>query len=862
MRLFLILLSALILAVIPDSKGQTIHDENYFDSLFSTKGEIYFTFLKGNHDLANLSRIISIDRVQGESIFAYANRREFAEFLKHENNFVILPHPGDLLPEVKMLDQVNTKEAKDWDFYPTYNAYIDMMYQFQANYPDLCQVFSIGQSVQGRQLMMAKISKNVSIREPEPQFLYTGTIHGDETTGYVLLLRLIDYLLTNYGSNPKVTNLLNNCEIWINPLSNPDGTYKAGNHTVNGATRYNANNVDLNRNYPDPEDGPHPDGNPWQPETLAFMQLAEQENFVMSANTHGGAEVLNYPWDTWAQLHADNSWWIFVCRQYVDTVHLYSPTNYMNGFNNGITNGFQWYTISGGRQDFMNYFHYCREVTMELSDTKLLPPSQLPSHWNWNYRSLLNYIEQSLYGIRGIVTSQATGQPLRAKVFIQGHDIDNSFVYTDPRNGFYQRLLDNGTYNLTFSAPGHYPLTINNVVVSRYNTVTLNVALDAGTLAADFTASATSVAIGTPINFYDQSYGAPVSWQWEFPGGTPSSSSLQNPQNIVYQTPGSYSVTLTVWDSNGNSHSVTKQNYITVNAEFFMNNQTLTVCTGLFYDSGGPSANYSNNENFVMTFIPATPGGKIKVQFLSFDVEYHSSCNYDWLKIYNGNSTSSPLIGTYCGTNSPGTIQATNPAGALTFQFHSDYSITKTGWKAQISCIPAGLPPQANFTANQTQIYKGESVQFTDLSTNNPTSWKWFFEGGTPTVSFQPNPVITYNEIGEFDVKLVVQNNFGKDSLLIENFIKVDSAIGITHPSKSKVSVIPNPAKHFIMISGNDPINTIEIIDITGNILLSKSKPAGINQTTMDVSDIPNGVYILRISYPEYSSVIKLTIMR
>ena len=116
-----------------------------------------------------------------------------------------------------------------------------MMYQFQTDYPELCQVVSIGQSVEGRELLFARISDNVGQDEGEAQFMYTGTIHGDETTGYILLLRLIDYLLTNYGTDPRITNMVNNLDIWINPAANPDGTYAGGNNTVYGATSENAN---------------------------------------------------------------------------------------------------------------------------------------------------------------------------------------------------------------------------------------------------------------------------------------------------------------------------------------------------------------------------------------------------------------------------------------------------------------------------------------------------------------------------------------------------------------------------------------------------------------------------------------------
>ena len=816
------------------------------DQIFKDRGEIYFRFNRGDHDLQKLSRIISLDDVDDNTIKAYANKKEMQAFVKLVDKFELLPKPGDLLKNPRMLSEINVKEIDDWDFYPTYEGYLDMMNQFAANHPDICEVFSIGQSEEGRELMMARISDNVGTRENEPQFLYTGTIHGDETTGFVLLLRLIDHLLENYGTDPTITAMVDNIEIWINPASNPDGTYAGGNNTVNGATRYNANYVDLNRNYPDPEDGPHPDGNEWQQETLMFMQLAEEQHFVMSANLHGGTEVINYPWDTWPDLAADNEWWIYVSREYADTVHLYAPSNYMNEYNNGITNGYQWYTISGGRQDYMNYFQQCREVTMELSDIKLLPPAQLPDHWDWNYRSLLNYMEQCTYGVSGLVTDMDTGDPLHAMVHIEGHDIDSSMVFADPQTGFYQRLLDEGTYDLTFSAPGRYPVTIEDVVITEYNTVNLDVELDAGALIADFSASSTSVSIGSPVNFTDLSFGNPVAWEWTFEGGNPETSDEQNPQGITWNETGTFDVSLTVTDSDGNTETMLKDDYISVNAEFLMSNQTVTTCTGLFFDTGGESGPYSNDEDFVMTFMPETAGANIIVEFQQFDVEYNADCNYDWLRIYDGTSTSAGLIGEYCGTDSPGTIEADNDAGALTFEFHSDYSVTEPGWKAVISCSTPPLLPVADFMADTTFIHEGESVQFTDLSANNPTSWAWTFDGGTPSTSSEQNPLVVYEEPGTYDVTLVVQNEFGSDTKTIEDFIIVDSTIGISELLENGIKIFPNPLgdEMTLHIESSLPVEEYRVFDFTGKLIDSGFSQSGKAQINMHGRE--TGIYLVK----------------
>ena len=822
MKFTKLLLGFIILFVLNPASAQIVKEiPAEIEKQLTQKGEIYFVFEKGEIPVELISKMVSIDQIKENKIYAYANSKEFVQFLKLNSEFELLPHPGELLKNPRMLGDI--KEITDWDFYPTYDAYVDMMYQFGEDHPEICEVFSIGYSVDGRELLMAKISDNVDERENEPQFLYTGQMHGDEIVTYIIFLRLINYLLENYGTNAEITNLVDNIEIWINPLSNPDGTYAGGNNTVTGATRYNANYVDLNRNYPDPEDGPHPDGNEWQPETVAFMQLADEQNFVMSANTHSGAELVNYPWDTWAQLAADDDWWVFVSREYADTVHAYAPAYYLRDMNDGITNGYAWYTINGGRQDFMNYFHYCREVTIEQSSVKMLPANQLPDHWDWNYRSLLNYLEQSLFGVQGIITDLEIGNPLVAKVFIDGHDIDNSFVYSDDELGNYYRLLYEGNYNITFSAPGHYPVTVENINMSKWNATIVNVQLDPGALSADFSASATNIAIGGNVNFYDDSFGNPVSWLWTFEGGEPSISTERNPENIVYSTEGSFDVTLEVTDSGGNTESITKEDFITVNAEFLMSNSNVTTCAGVFFDSGGENQNYSDNEDFTMTFYPETTGGKIKTEFLEFNVEYESNCEYDWLKIYDGVTISAALLGTYCGIDSPGTVEATNEDGALTFQFHSDYSLNAPGWKALISCSLAPTAPTADFTADTTHIVMGESIQFTDISTGGPTSWLWSFPGGTPATSTEQNPLITYQDWGLFDVSLTVENEYGSDTKIIENYIKVDSTIGIDELFQNDIKIYPNPVKSgFIFIETESKMICVSLFYRIGVKVLDK----------------------------------------
>ncbi len=465
--------TVLLIVLLSSFTFSQILDQQYFQK----NHEIYFKFnISDRTEIKLLTKIISIDNVEGNTVYAYANEIEFREFEKLNYTFTVSTHPGKLI-EPEMSSDIEGISA--WDVYPTYDSYVMMMYLFQTNHPNLCRIVDAGTTVQGRKILFAVISDNVNQRETEPQFMYTSSIHGDEITGYILMLRLIDSLLTTYGTDARITNLVSNAEIWINPLANPDGTYRSGNSTVYGATRGNYNNYDLNRNFPDPIYGVNPNQ---QIETTRFRNIAEANNFALVANFHGGTEVVNYPWDSWTNAypdyrhHPDEAWYQYISHQYADTCQANAPSNYMNGYDDGTTNGGDWYVISGGRQDYTNFYRWGREVTIEISDTKLIPAAQLPAHWNYNRKSLIKYMEAVLKGVNGVVTD-TLGNPIKAKITVLNHDADNSEVYSDS-SGYYLRMLAPGTYSFKFEATDYYNQTINNVIISNYNSLTtLNVEL-------------------------------------------------------------------------------------------------------------------------------------------------------------------------------------------------------------------------------------------------------------------------------------------------------------------------------------------------------------------------------------------------
>ncbi len=349
----------------------------------------------------------------------------------------------------------------------------------QAIHPDICRLFSLGQSVEGRELWAMLITDHPDVEEFEPEFKYVSTIHGDETVGTEMCLYFVDYLLNQYGVTDRITRLVNRTAIWVVPLMNPDGQV--------AVTRYNANGYDLNRSFPawpadfsgTQFDGASPDLFGRQPEVQHVMEWTADNSFTLSANLHTGALLVNYPYDDDGMGSGhdaptpDDALFEYVSETYsMFNTPMY--TNSVPSFPKGITNGSAWYQIDGGMQDWNYRYVGCNEVTIELSPIKIPDANTLSTLWDNNRDSMIAYAEMADIGIRGRVRDKVTGEPIYAKVEVVGNDQP---VFTDPDVGDYHRMLLPGAYTLKYSAPGYKSKRRRDIVVTDGRAVRVNVKL-------------------------------------------------------------------------------------------------------------------------------------------------------------------------------------------------------------------------------------------------------------------------------------------------------------------------------------------------------------------------------------------------
>jgi hypothetical protein len=396
-------------------------------------------------------------------------------------------------------------------FDPTYHTYQEMVTELdslQNAYPEVARMDSIGVSTQEKRIIWAfKISDQVQLDEDEPAVLYNGVHHACEVMGLEICMRLINDLLSVYGSDPEITSWIDNTEIWFVPLLNPDG-HSAVTSEISLYWRKNGRDLDgdsllyeyqcndwwtcyteganLNRNY---------DFNweyggsylPWhydfrgeypfsESENQALRELALFQRFALSISYHSYGEIVFYPWEWGPSYAPDEITLRDIALNIASRIAKQNQEESYDYGHNGALAGMSanWLYGKFGTFDFMV------EV---LPYPFFIPPGdQIDSVYLSNKPGAL-YLLERVNGpsITGEITDSTTTLPLEAVVRIL--EIADHFTppmnerTSDPIYGRYRWLLTPGTYTLEVSQEGYYTETISNILVSANQPTTENVAL-------------------------------------------------------------------------------------------------------------------------------------------------------------------------------------------------------------------------------------------------------------------------------------------------------------------------------------------------------------------------------------------------
>lgn len=339
--------------------------------------------------------------------------------------------------DLEVLESFDDKNAGD---YPTPEEIESKLQEIVAKNSDIMKLVSIGQSREGRNLWVVKVSDNPDLDETEPETKYIANMHGNEIVGREMMVEFLRDIGERYHKNEaEVLEVVNNTEIFIMPSMNPDGALKR--QRGNSAWR------DLNRNFPDftTQDNRNVSTGR-EPETVAVMNWHINRNFALSANFHGGTKVVNYPWDTSRDPAPLTDLITDLSTEYASKVKgFYDSTEYPGG----IVNGNAWYEVDGGMQDWSYYYHDDLQVTIELSHTKWPPYAEIPQYYIDNKWSLLRYLKRVHQGA-GIVLSDRNESGKVAITRLRNGQRERVGEYS-LKNGEYYKVLPAGTYEFQVS---------------------------------------------------------------------------------------------------------------------------------------------------------------------------------------------------------------------------------------------------------------------------------------------------------------------------------------------------------------------------------------------------------------------------
>jgi len=441
-----------------------------------------------------------------------------------------------------------------------------------------------------------------------------------------------------------------------------------------------------------------------------------------------------------------------------------------------------------------------------------------PSHWKLNWASTVNG--------KSIMQGGSSGSPVFDSNGLIMGDLTGGYASnscTTPSPAYYGKIWYSWDVNGNTSATRLKDwLDPSNTGIEKLP----GVSWENIPPVADFSANSTEVVQGDTVFFTDLSEPGVTDWDWTFENGEPATSTDENPW-VIYSDTGYVDVTLSVTNADGVDTEL-KSDYIHIGPMV------------------APTADFEADDTTIL------PGGTIHFTDLSTE----NPTEWEW---------------TFEG-GSPGTSSSQNPI--VRFNNEGIYTVTLTssnlgGSNTMVKedyIIVGGTAPEADFSASATNIMQGDKINFSDLSTGDPISWEWEFEGGIPSTSTDQNPQdIEYPEGGAFNVSLSVTNEVGSNTKLIDDYILVDW-VGIEDfNNKNDFKVYPNPGTGIFVIkfanSDNSKI-TVNVTDKAGQTVMSQSFIRTKDTFVLNLKSLPVGLYFIKIIDGNNTYTKKITIVK
>jgi PKD repeat protein len=276
---------------------------------------------------------------------------------------------------------------------------------------------------------------------------------------------------------------------------------------------------------------------------------------------------------------------------------------------------------------------------------------------------------------------------------------------------------------------------------------------------------------GSAVQFTNESSGYYTELLWDFGiHGSPQFTSGQGPHQVFFSQGGWQNISLIAISPIGNDTNITQVwiDSVCTNVMPPTGYQEIIACSGILKDNGNDMPYLSGSD--CETVISSPGASQITINFNLFDIQPSTGCSQAYLRIISGTSGSGTIIGTYCNTNAPmGPINIPNET--VTILFYAPTNAGYDGFELTWDCIQPALPPVALFQTGTIDPC-GSIIQFSDMSMHQPFQWQWDFGDGN--TSALQNPVHEYVASGIYNVKLIVTNPYGSDTLIQNNLLTIN----------------------------------------------------------------------------------------